>query len=284
MTGAARGQVDGGRDEPISIRLQDATMEFSGVRALSGLSLELSSKDRQTCVGLLGTNGSGKSTLANVLCGFYNLTAGSAYLGETEISSALPAECTKLGVRRSFQDVSKIVGLTLLEYVCLGWEPDWKTSLVGAVFGSPRARREERAVREEAAAALEDVGLGPFASRRLEDCPYGVRKLGDLTRVLAGNGGVLAVLDEPTSGISQAEKNTVASVILAAVRSRIFGIMLVIDHDVRFIRDVCSEVVVLESGLLIAQGPAAEVLDRPRVRESFAGVSSTERNPTVPTL
>jgi branched-chain amino acid transport system ATP-binding protein len=255
------------------VRLDNATLTFAGNHALDDISLTIGNQDDDRCrfVGLLGTNGSGKSTLANVLSGYYRLTSGRAWINGREVTHLDPPACIGLGVRRSFQSVGEIGNMTVAELVAIGWEPIRTTGLLGAILGARGAMREERRVSEQARAVLAGAGLAEFADRKLTDCPYGVRKLADLLRVMGSSSGSLGLLDEPTSGIADDDRHRVVELLRDAARSSTLRLLLVIDHDVRFLRGLCEEVVVLESGRVIAQGDTDVVLDSPRVRESFTG-------------
>jgi ABC-type branched-subunit amino acid transport system ATPase component len=263
--------------EPARPRVQfaNACLSFGGNKALDEVSLEIGDQEREECqfVGLLGTNGSGKSTLANVLSGYYQLTSGQAWINGRDVTRLSPPACVRLGVRRSFQNVGEIDDMTVSELVSIGWEPVRKTGLLGAIVGARTAMREERSVRADAIQVLESAGLAELAHRKLTDCPYGVRKLADLLRVMGSSSGTVGLLDEPTSGVADEERHLVVDLLRDAAQRSSLKLVIVIDHDVKFVRGLCEEVVVLESGKVIAQGATDEVLDMPRVRESFTGVA-----------
>jgi ABC-type branched-subunit amino acid transport system ATPase component len=257
------------------VRFAEASLSFGGNRALDSISLEIGDQTRDRCqfVGLLGTNGSGKSTLANVLSGYYQLTSGQAWINGREVTRLTPSACVRLGVRRSFQSVGEIADMTVSELVSIGWEPVRETALLGAIVGTRKAMREERDVRARAIGVLESAGLAEFAHRKLTDCPYGVRKLADLLRVMGSSSGTVGLLDEPTSGVADEERHLIVDLLRDAAQRSSLKLVLVIDHDVKFVRGLCEEVVVLESGRVIAQGATEAVLEMRRVRESFTGVA-----------
>jgi ABC-type branched-subunit amino acid transport system ATPase component len=166
--------------------------------------------------------------------------------------------------------------MTLLSYVTLGWEPAWPRSIAQTVVAWPGARRHERDTAEQTRELLRDVGLAEYFDRPLESCPYGVRKIADVVRAVGTAPGTVALLDEPTSGVSQSERGTVMQVIRNAFDRGMCRLMVIIDHDVAFVRELCPTSVVLEAGRVIAEGPTDDVLAMERVAISFAGVGERQ--------
>jgi branched-chain amino acid transport system ATP-binding protein len=259
------------------LKIEDAKLHFGRFELFNGLSLSLGEIGTPSIVALIGTNGSGKSALANVLSGYYRLSGGTVRIDDRDMTRMGPAGRARQGLRRSFQNVSGISGMTLLSYVTLGWEPVWPQPIVNTLLGRPRARRLERETAERTRELIVDVGLGEYCDRPLESCPYGVRKVADVVRAIGTAPGTVALLDEPTSGVSQSERGTVMEVIRRAFDSKRWGIVVIIDHDVAFVRELCPSSVVLEAGKVLASGTTEDVLALERVAISFAGVS--ERQP-----
>lgn len=248
-----------------TVQLDGVTLTLNEVTVLTEVSLAVHPGE---CVGLVGANGAGKSSVANILCGYYRPSAGAVLIaGEPRRDSRRGQQ----GVCRSFQSVSHVQGLTAQELVMLGLEGGWKSSLAGSYIGTRRSRRAEREARDQAQEILSMAGLAKFSKERLADCPYGVRKLVDVVRTFVLPHSHVVILDEPTSGIADSERDGIRELILKLSSMASAQSMLIIDHDVAFIRSLCRRLVVLEAGNVLADGPAESVLAQPRVILSFLG-------------
>jgi branched-chain amino acid transport system ATP-binding protein len=251
--------------ETPTVRVDNVSLTLNGVNVLTDVSFVV---DPGECVGLVGANGAGKSSVANVLCGYYRPNSGAVQIdGRPRQSSRHGLQ----GVCRSFQSVSHMRGLTVQELVMLGLEGSWRSSIIGSYIGTPGSRRAERAARRRAHEILVMAQLSQFAHARLSDCPYGVRKLVDVVRTFVLPGSDVVILDEPTSGIADSERERIRELILELSRIAEVRSMLIIDHDVSFIRSLCPRLVVLEAGRVLAHGAADEVLAQDRVIVSFLG-------------
>lgn len=252
--------------------LREVDLTLNGIRVLSNVNLEVYPDE---IVGLVGANGAGKSSVANVLCGYYKPTSGRVFLGGEDVSSLASARFANMGVRRSFQSVSYLRGLSIHELVMLGAEATWPAALGNSYFHTRKNRNVERIVSAEARELLAKVELGAFADRTIEDCPYGVRKLADVARAFMTHSSRIIILDEPTSGVSEAERKNLVEMIGTLQHSRSVGSLLVVDHDVGFIRSLCKRVIVLEEGSVLADGPCEKVFADRRVIASFVGTLKT---------
>jgi branched-chain amino acid transport system ATP-binding protein len=224
---------------------------------------------RGELVGVVGGNGAGKTSLVNVITGYYTASQGQVKVdGKTLTGGARNA--TRMGVRRSFQSVAAFTGMSLLEFVLLGDEPLWRSTIPGAYFSTRRARREEArsrvAVRELLSSAqIKDV------DEQMEKSSYGERKLADVLRAILGEGRIV-LLDEPTSGLSSAEKHVVRDEILR--RHNADAGVIIIDHDIAFVGSICDRMIGLVDGAVVVDGPVAEVLENEKMIASFIGKRS----------
>lgn len=248
--------------------LTDVKLELNGVQVLSDIGFQIRPGE---VIGLVGANGAGKSSVANVLCGYYKPTSGTVELDGSDISKGQPAKIAKMGVRRSFQSVSYLSGISVYELVMLGAEVTWPVGLLNSYFQGRITRREEQKVRSDAMDLLERAGLSDFAYHRIEGCPYGVRKFADVARAFMTDSARLVILDEPTSGVGEAERERLVKMIDELRHSRSIGSLLIVDHDVGFIRKLCKRVIVLEEGRVLADGNCNDVLGDSRVIASFVG-------------
>lgn len=251
-----------------TVSLHNVSVQLNGIAVLQDVSFEIR---RGEMVALVGSNGAGKSSVANVICGYYRPYIGEVVVSGVNTTQAGPARCAQLGVRRSFQSVSHLSGLQVVELVMLGAEVAWGSSLLGSYVSSPRQRRAERAARSRAMDLLEMAGLDAYAERVLDSCPYGIRKLADVVRTFMSDTCNVLILDEPTSGISEPERESLRGLIEAFRTQQAVQSLLIIDHDVAFVRQMCPRAVVLESGGVLASGACDEVLADSRVLASFIG-------------
>lgn len=243
-------------------------MSFGGVRALDDVSLAVT---EGTVHGILGPNGSGKTTLLNAICGFVR-SSGEIWVGERLVSRVPTHRRIAIGLGRTFQNPRTTTALTVRELLLVGehvrgtlaW---WKVALAPRV-----ADRELAMAHERATALIEQIGLDPqILDTRLTDLPAGVMKMVDLIRALVAEPTVLLV-DEATSGMNEAEIEHL-KVVLGDLRRH--GVALVIvEHNVGFVADVCESITVLDMGRRICEGAPNEVLAREDVVRAYMGETS----------
>lgn len=252
---------------------------------VAGVSLSLGGRQilRDVCldarpgeiVGLIGANGSGKSSLLNVISGYYVANSGSVDLDGRSVVGLSPSAVAARGIGRSFQSMSGVERLTVREYVQIGADrrvPGRRWLPSGFV---PR-RADERRARQRAEQLIGDAGLAELAARPIGACAHGMRKVADVLRVFAGDPEVV-LLDEPTSGVGRQESARVQALCVAYAAER-GGVVVVVDHDMRFISDSCRSVVALLSGRVVADGAPAEVFADPQVVASLLGTAETGRS------
>jgi ABC-type branched-subunit amino acid transport system ATPase component len=256
-----------------ALELSGVSVVVGGVHALTKVSLAV---PEGRSVGLIGANGAGKTSLLNVVCGYYRALEGQVRLAGEDITNLPSHRVIGRGIARTFQSPGQIVDLTVLDFVLLGFERRWSGPIVGSLVGDPRSFRAEREFRTEALELLRGSGLQEYSDVKLGQCPYGIRKLADIVRAVAGKSQVL-LLDEPTSGTSAGDRPRIREFIRHHQQTSRATILLV-DHDVDFVSDLCAELVVLAAGRVIASGPKASVLANPEVIRTFVGRRDVKRS------
>ena len=231
-------------------------------------------------LGIIGPNGAGKTTLLNAISGLCRATQGTISFEGRDITNARAHKVAKAGIGRTFQGVQLVPHLTGLDNVMVGHHAAMRGSIVAAGAGIGRSRREERRAKELAFEALSLVGASSLAGLRADQLAYGQQKLVELARAVALAPRLL-LLDEPTSGMTRAEKSAVIESVLR-IRSATSVTLAIIEHDVRLVRRVCEELVVMEAGAVIASGPTAGVLAEPRVQEAYLGTGAPREQRAAP--
>jgi branched-chain amino acid transport system ATP-binding protein len=243
----------------------DISVAFGGVRAVTGVSLELGDDE---LLGLVGPNGSGKTTFLNALCGVVG-AKGALTVEGTEVRLGRPRAAWRAGIARVFQAPQAFEALTCLENVILSSSDIPGRGLTGAWLARPVMWRHERRRWERGMEVLDLVGLGHLAAAPAGMLTYGQRRLLELARALDGKPKVL-LLDEPSAGLNDSETSALGD-LLREVRAGGISLLLV-DHKVDFIDLLCDRIVVLELGLVIAEGPPQEVWRDRRVMSAYLGV------------
>jgi branched-chain amino acid transport system ATP-binding protein len=235
---------------------------FGGVRVIDDVSFDVVRGSRSA---LIGPNGSGKTTTFNLISGVYEVDAGHVRVGGVDITSRPAHERVRFGLARSFQNIRLMPHLSPVENVMLGQYGRGKGwfSKLAPITSFPRSRRYEQAL-----AALADAGLAEFRDRRVSDLPYGVQKRIEVVRALAARPELL-LLDEPAAGLNPKETNDLRQLLERICESGVT--LLVIEHDMGFVKNLCDHVVVLNFGRKIAEGTLDDVRKNTEVLEAYLG-------------
>jgi branched-chain amino acid transport system ATP-binding protein len=244
-------------------------MHFGSFHALENVSFSVSRGDS---LGILGPNGAGKTTLANCLSGLYSPNKGEILLDGRRVDRMRQHQPVHRGLSRTFQTIEHFNHMTVLDLVLLGRLRNLTYTFAEAAALMPRVLRQERTEVGAVHTFLEELGLSAVANVPLHELPYGYRKRADLARALASGPRVL-LLDEPAAGIGQHEKAILLERLGRARDSGVQAIIL-IEHDMDFVREVCDTVIFLNFGRLLVGGPPEEVLRHPEVRAAYLGDES----------
>jgi branched-chain amino acid transport system ATP-binding protein len=240
------------------------TMRFGGLTAVRNVDLTVNAGE---IVGLIGPNGAGKTTFFNCLTGLYIPTEGEVRFKGT----VLPPKSFKVtaaGIARTFQNIRLFANMTVLENVLVGRHTRTKEGLWSALLRGPGFHRAEAASRARAMELLEFVGLAGKAEHLARNLPYGEQRKLEIARALASEPGLL-LLDEPTAGMNPQETRATEELVFAI---RDMGIaVLVIEHDMRFIFNLCDRVAVLVQGEKLVEGDSATVQGDERVVAAYLG-------------
>ena len=247
------------------LEVRGVTVRFGGLTALDAVSLAVPPRH---VMGVIGPNGAGKTTLLNVLCGFIRPDDGEVHFSGRQ-HQVRPHNLASLGVARTLQGVGLYNGLTALENVMVGATCRAKAGFWSALLSLPRAGRDERALRDLARQALDRVGAAEVAGVRPPELSYGMRKKVALARALAAKPGLI-LLDEPASGLSEAELAELGALIRDLATE---GSLMVVEHHVDLMMRICDSIVVLDFGKVIAAGSPREVQNNPAVTEAYLGTA-----------
>lgn len=252
------------------LSVQNVNMRFGGLQALSDLSFTVS---KGQIKGMIGPNGAGKSTLFNVVAGVMKPTSGHVRFCGQSIEQQPSHLRVRLGMARTFQNLQIFKDLSVLENVMVGCHARFNASILAAVLRTPAQRREEAQIREQAFQRLEQLDLVHLADTKAGALSFGEAKILEIARALACNPSLL-LLDEPVAGVPHAEVDHVAHVIKTINKQGVS--VLLVEHNIRFVMQLCDDIVVLHHGAKIAEGAAEQVRNDPLVLQAYLGPQEDE--------
>ncbi len=246
--------------------IQDLTMQFGGLRAVSEFTLQVPIKGLH---GLIGPNGAGKTTVFNMITGLYAPTEGAITFDGQTLNGMAPQNITQLGIARTFQNIRLFKDLTVLDNVRIAYHQHAGYGLAEAITRLGRFRRQERLLTERAQDFLAVFGLQDRQLEQARNLPYGEQRRLEIARALAAQPKLL-LLDEPAAGMNPHESETLMELI-RFIHDEFDLTILLIEHQMRVVMGICEWITVMDFGQVIARGDPDEIQTNTAVIEAYLG-------------
>ena len=252
----------------IMLQTENLGISFGGLKAAQNVNLTI---HKNELYGLIGPNGAGKTTIFNLLTGVYQPTAGTFYLNGEELKGLPQEKINQKGIARTFQNIRLFNNMTVVRNVMVGLHnrPEFKCSVIESIFRLPRHFKMEKEMRAKAKELLRIFDLEQERNSLACNLPYGKQRKLEIARALATNPKIL-LLDEPAAGMNPHETEDLAKTI-RFIRDHFDMTILLIEHDMKFVADLCDELTVLNFGTVLAEGDTKTVLRSPEVIKAYIG-------------
>ncbi len=248
-----------------ALAIKNVSKHFGGVAAVADVMMDI---PPGKITGLIGPNGAGKTTLINLITGVLTVSSGSIYFGANDITEAPAHMVARAGISRTFQNIRLLAEASVIDNVMIGFYSREKTSTLQSLLGLPFARRETRDLRARALEMLGRFGMSDVAEHEAGGLAYGHQRRVEIMRALAAEPNLI-LLDEPVAGMNDVEAGELGQIFRGLARDGM-GVLL-IEHNVRFVTNLCDFVYVLDSGRMIASGTPEQIVNDPAVIAAYLG-------------
>jgi branched-chain amino acid transport system ATP-binding protein len=254
------------------LQLEQTTIKFGGLIAVNNVT---TSVKKGAIFGLIGPNGAGKTTTFNIISGVYPPTSGKVIYNGKEIQGLPPYKVNYLGIARTYQNINLFKKMTLLENTMVGCHSKTTSGLIAAMLNTPKKKQEEKASREKCMEILTFMGLADKHAYLANRLSYGEQRKLEMARALASEPQLL-LLDEPAAGMNLSEKNELANTIRRINEKGIT--ILLVEHYMKLVMEVCNEICVLNYGKKLAQGTPLEIQNNDDVVKAYLGGEINVKN------
>lgn len=247
------------------LRVEGVSQHFGGLIAVNDVTMHV---DKNEIVGIIGPNGAGKTTLFNNITGLCAPTRGRIYYRDADITQKKPYQITAMGFARTFQNIRLCAGMTALDNVMVGVHSHLESNIFDQIIRDKRHKRDEERAAKKAMEVLELTGLTDYCYEYATSLPYGMQRRLEIARAMATDPELL-LFDEPAAGMNEQETSDLMEFILK-VRGMGYTILL-IEHDMRLVMNICDRIYVLNHGALIAEGEPVSIRADAGVIEAYLG-------------
>lgn len=248
------------------LKLEGVTVAFGGLLAVSNFDLTVEDKE---LIGLIGPNGAGKTTVFNVITGFHIPIKGNIMFNNIDITGKSPSYIAKLGISRTFQNIRLFPNLSVVENVMIAAQLHYNIPYLHTFLRTSLFYKIEKTIEERAIKSLELMGLEKVRDEIAKNLPYGDQRKLEIARAIATEPRLI-LLDEPAAGMNPKETDELMEMI-KFLRDELDLTIILIEHDMKVVMNICERVIVLNYGEIIAEGTPDEIKTKPEVLEAYLG-------------